>query len=455
MILSVLLLQLTGAGILPATAQELSCKTKKGVLSSLPKICDGMPYYLEDPSFCKSCAVSDQAFAKAPVVNELDLFLENPMVSVGKPGGDPDVKTVAATCLGERGEVIPYQVYVRRREGCGRYGDKLKPAEIKARAEMLAKKDREKFSTIPRDELLANWKERIERYKIEKQCMNGVRLSLQEVTKRSNGDVYPNNFGEMIDLNHKQPGIDERSLPALEKAFGKEGSPERKAFEEKYEKAFRKTGQVCHGVGTWGYSQSATVNDIEVAVPATGYFRNSQGELDPAQASRIKDDIQKKILEEKAKHPGCLGALKSVEVEASANKLANGGGYEKWDFHSLSEDRANFMLRSVLPAVNVPEMKSFDFSRVKPTLGERNTGASGPCPYKLVSAGSVGVFDIQRVVVDPDYKVPGSEKAQLLEEAKRVKAVLRFSNLCKTPFKKDLGVMLSMGDCLGPVLQCR
>ncbi|NDG86308.1 MAG: hypothetical protein EBX52_14865, partial [Proteobacteria bacterium] len=294
MVLLVLLVHLGGAGMSRVEAQELACKPKEGALSSLPKVCDEGPFFLDDPSYCKSCAVKSQTFAKVPVVNELETFLKNPMVSVGKPSEDPDVKTVPPTCVGEKGETIPYQVYVRRREGCRRQKDRLQPAEIKKRADALAKKDQEKFSTVSKDDLLANWNARIDRYKVDKQCTNGVRITLQEVHQRSTGEVYENGFSQIIDLNQKRPGIDERSLPTLERAYAKEDSPERKAFEETYEKAFRRTGQVCHGTGVMGYTQTASVSDIEVAVPATGYFKNSQGELAPDQAAKIRADIQKR-----------------------------------------------------------------------------------------------------------------------------------------------------------------
>jgi hypothetical protein len=466
-------------------AEEDSCKVNKGVLSSLPMPCEGTVIILRNPEYCGSCVVQEQSMSKAPkTLDDITGFFSDETIWVG--GGSAQaqaqgLKAKGATCVGEKGEKLSSIEYVRRREFCRELAEsKHVPAGrqvegtrseldwIKKSAASYAQRDRERIQSLGGDEIQKKMNERAEKFKLDHHCMLGVKAIMK---KQLPWTLDP--FSDSS--NQKLSRVDaEKETIALQK-FSKVVKSGVKLSEisknyaryfdpvtadvvkthvdqtlNKFEDLSRNWGSFCGEPSSEVLTLIAEERDIELTIPVTAYFANSASVLDSKKADAMKAEIQGQIL----KNPEiarCGGGLTSVDVYASSNKLANGDPYGKWDFQQLSQDRANFVRDQVLGTLEDPLLKGFNFKeKANVLLGDRNSGASGACPYKTTGPEEGPLT----VVLDSKYTQKGSKERLEMESAKKVQVALRFKSRCKSSVTERPNLQILAGNCVQPEFSC-
>ncbi len=472
-------------GVINTTlAEENSCKVTKGTLSSLPMPCEGTVIILRNPEYCGSCAIKEQSMSKAPkALNDFTDFLKDELIWVGGSAEKSEgLKVKGATCLGETGEKLSYIEYVRRRELCRAEAEsrhvasgvrfELKGTEaawVKKSAVTLAARDREQIKVIGSDELLRKMNERAEKFKLDHQCLMGVRATMKErpvwavdpFVSPASGKLSKEEAGkELVALNKLSTLIKSGTkLSEITKDYSRYFDPGTAAIvkarvdetAQKFEAVNRNLGSFCGEPYAQISTAQAVERDIELTIPVTAYFANSTSVLDTKKADAMKAEIQSQILKN-SEIARCGGGITGVDVYASANKLANGDPYGKWDFKELSGDRAAFVRDQVLGTMTDPLMKDFNFKeKANVILGDQNSGAAGACPYKL----SLSEDGPQTVSLDSKYTQRGTKEQLEMEAAKVVKVALRFKSKChSTVTGSRPNLQIHAGGCVQPEFSC-
>jgi hypothetical protein len=446
---------------------ENSCKLAdplESIADILP--CPGSSIKLNNPKDCGSCAIKENSARTQRKKNEYQFFLENSLVEIrnGYPNGyafTSDGTLIGqASCLDKVGDKIGFVEFVRRREYCKI--DQIGKSDVnsyRASAKTAAETDLKTIAALtPEDKtaMIENQDGRMNDYILKHGCQKGARALLE-----LSGPIQ---VGKDLAVAETEVEVKKLSQPQLESAI------------EVHKQAGVRGNWFCTSEPKPNYSRVIGYRtEYEASIRATEFFGNNSAALKDPDA--LKARIEKEIDDMQKKHGGCLGKLKSIEVSASSNKIQNGAPWDAWDFKSLTEARANSLLK-VLPKVNHPDFLNKDLSGTRVILGDGGSGSSGPCPYELVETGSgSGVYRLNRTLKAPATEkerkaldaaleafdrdpasVPEALRDQVaLERAKNVKMSLHFtqSDSCskrvsETPY---VGSVLRRG-CLTPKYEC-
>jgi hypothetical protein len=157
------------------------------------------------------------------------------------------------------------------------------------------------------------------------------------------------------------------------------------------------------------------------------FFADNQTTLTPAQLKKIQARIDQSLI---PSAPGCKKTIKSLDLQTSANALANTGSVwgtpeNRFNFESLSSERAQSLAAVVTSHLTARSSSSGGTIEITEAAkearidssGENGDGTSGPCPYEMRNVpGDPGGDSGKKMIV----KKPGAEKQfeDKLKEAK-------------------------------------
>ncbi len=442
---------------------ENSCKLAdplESIADILP--CPGSSIKLNNPKDCGSCAIKENSARTQTKKNEYELFLENKLVEIrnGYVFTKDGIFVGKASCLDKAGDKLGYVEFVRRRGYCN--SDTIENGEVnlyRTWSKSAAETDLKTIAALtPEDKtaMIENQDGRMNDYILKHGCQKGARALLELSA--------PLQVGKDLAVADTEAEVKKLSKPQLASVI------------ELHKQAAVRGNWFCTSEPKPEYKQvEAYRTEYEASIRATEFFGNNSAALKDPDA--LKARIEKEIDDMQKKHGGCLGKLKSIEVSASSNKIQNGAPWDAWDFKTLTQARANSLLK-VLPKVNHPDFLNKDLSGTRVILGDGGSGSSGPCPYELVETGSgSGVYRLNRTLKAPATEkerkeldaaleafdrdpasVPESLRDQVaMERAKNVKMSLHFtqSDSCskrvsETPY---VGYVVRRG-CLTPKYEC-
>jgi hypothetical protein len=418
--------------------------------------CAGSNVFLSDPKDCASCAISENSAREQKKINEYEAFFENRTVTIHDGYAFVDNAFVgAATCLDNKTETLGYVEYVRRRSNCSGLSPesvKSQKASLRESSKKSALSDLEDIGELnpeAKSRLIESQTKQMNKFIRDHGCQKGARLTLQgsRPIRSSKTFARGNDLAEVKRLSEPQIGEERNRMLQMREKGG---------FFCTKDPVFETD------------SETTTITTYEASIKATEFFDNNKAQL--KNADGLKADIERQLAEMKKKHGNCMGRLKSVELMASANKIRNGEPWDPWDFKSLSQARADALLRDVLPKVDHPDFKDRDWSKTKVSLGDGGSGASGPCPYILAetkqgsgiyrlerSLKSASPEEIQAYEKDPESLTPEQADRVKLEQAKNVRISMHFeaSPDCvnSVPQSKYVGKLVMYG-CLRPDFEC-
>jgi hypothetical protein len=201
-------------------------------------------------------------------------------------------------------------------------------------------------------------------------------------------------------------------------------------------------------------SEPARMNSLLESIPKREsltltqeeFFADNQTTLTPAQLKRIQAKVDQALLPSAL---GCKKTIKSVDLQTSANALANTGSIwgtpeNRFNFESLSGERAQSLADLVTSHLATRSSSSGGTIEILDTAkearidssGENGDGTSGPCPYEMKNvSGDQGGESGKKMIV----KKPGVDKQfeNRLKEAKFARIDIETIENCPAVKEED------------------